>query len=346
MQDFIYLFFKLFIKTGLFFYTKKIKVTVQQPIPKDGAIVFAANHPNGLIDPLVIATSISRKTNFLVRAGVFNNKIVSSFFDILGMMPVYRIRDGIQQLSKNQAIFNKCEKLLKKNEAILIFPEGSHNKKRTIRPLSKGFTRIIHQTLEHNPETKIYVIPIGITYQNPSEYPLKLAVNIGTPICANSSYEQDQFTSVKYLKSEVSKQLEGLTVHIKDDENYSSIVQSLNKAQVDYTEVSAVNQMIQQKETVLPKKIKSNYFKPLLFLLIINGIIPYIIWKRIAKKINEFEFIDTFRFGSNLILYPTFLLIQTGIICYFLNSQIAWYYSILSVVLVMLYSKIAPTPPK
>lgn len=346
MRDFIYLFFKLFIKSGLFFYTKKIKVTVQQPIPKYGAIVFVANHPNGLIDPLVIATSISRKTHFLVRAGVFNNKIIASFFDILGMMPVYRIRDGIQQLSKNQTIFNKCEKLLKKNQAILIFPEGSHNKKRTIRPLSKGFTRIIHQTLAHNPETKIYVIPIGITYQNPSVYPSKVAVNIGTPICANSSYKQDKFTSIKFLKNEVSKQLEVLTVHIKDDENYSSIVQSLNKAEVDFTDVSTVNEMLQKKQTVIPKKTKRNYFKPLLLLLIINGILPYIIWKRIAKKVNEFEFIDTFRFGSNLILYPTFIGIQACIIGQFSRSLVAWYYLIVSFLLVLIYSKTAPTPPK
>ena len=87
MRFIIYYFFKVFVKTGLFFYSKKIKVTGKNNIPKDGAVLFTSNHPNGLIDPLIIATHIKRKTHFLVQAGVFKNKSVANFFDLLGMTP-------------------------------------------------------------------------------------------------------------------------------------------------------------------------------------------------------------------------------------------------------------------
>ena len=55
-----------YIKFGLFFYSKNISVKGIKNIPKKGAIVFAVNHPNGLVDPLYVTTTNRRQNHFLV----------------------------------------------------------------------------------------------------------------------------------------------------------------------------------------------------------------------------------------------------------------------------------------
>ncbi|CAM1357902.1 1-acyl-sn-glycerol-3-phosphate acyltransferases [Tenacibaculum sediminilitoris] len=346
MKTLLYYFFKLYVKVGLFFYSKKITVMGSDNIPKKGAIIFTANHPNGLIDPLLIATHIKRRTNFLVRAAVFNNPTIAKFLNLLGMMPIYRIGDGIKQLGKNEEIFNKCQLILKENKTLLIFPEGSHSKERRVRPLSKGFTRIIFRTLDSYPDTQIHIIPIGITYQQVSNYPSKTAIHFGAPILANDYYDvQNINQSVKDIKELVTGQLKKLTVHIEQNDNYESILTQLNKAQVDYTKVNKTNSIIYSKKTLVQKKRNVDYARPLFFLIIINSLIPYTLWRSLSKRIDEIEFIDTFRFSVNAILFPVFYCIQSWITSIFFGWKVAFIYFIFSFILVLLYTKLSPTPP-
>ena len=99
---------------GLFFYSKRIRVRGRKNIPTKGAIVFAVNHPNGLVDPLYVTTTNSRQNHFLVRAASFKHPIIKKILESLYLMPIYRIRDGIQQLANNQEIFEKCYHILNK----------------------------------------------------------------------------------------------------------------------------------------------------------------------------------------------------------------------------------------
>ena len=57
--------FRFFVKIGLFFYSKRILVSGEKNIPKKGAVLFAINHPNGLIDPLIATTNIKRDNYYL-----------------------------------------------------------------------------------------------------------------------------------------------------------------------------------------------------------------------------------------------------------------------------------------
>lgn len=347
MQTLLYYFFKIYVSTGLFFYNKRIRVVGANNVPKKGAVLFLANHPNGLIDPLLIATNTKRKTHFLVRAAVFNNKVVASFFNQLGMMPIYRIRDGVKQLSKNEAIFNKCFKILNQQKSLLIFPEGSHLKKRTIRPLSKGFTRIVFGALEKHPDLKIQLIPVGITYQNSSKYPGKVAIHYGSPILANDFYNKENLNeSVKNIKDSVSKQLQELSVHIPNDENYNEIENTLNKLNTDYTEVTKVNHSILKNDFKVNTNKPKNFAFVLKTAILINSIIPYSLWKLFSKKVSEIEFIDTFRFGVCSVLFPIFYFLQGYIVSIITNLSIGITYTTVSFLLALAYSKTATTLPE
>jgi len=332
------------IKIGLFFYSKKIKVSGKENIPKKGAVLFTINHPNGLIDPLIATTNIKRDSHYLVRAASFKKPLVKKILASLNLMPIYRIRDGASQLGKNQEIFESCFEIFKREETLMIFPEGSHNRKRTVRPLSKGFTRIVFGAIEKYPDLEITIIPVGLTYQNTSYYPAKVSVNFGLPISVNKFYnpKKPNIAIVK-LKNEVSFQLKKLSVHINDDENYECTLAKLNNAQVDFTDVDYVNEMIKSNNIPEKKKAKLNTLKPLFYLIVLNSIIPFLIWKKVSKKVDEIEFIDTFRFAFNKITFPLFYIIQTFVIWFFFDSKIAGIYFLVSLLLILIYSKFSIT---
>lgn len=343
MKTLLYHTVKIIIKSGFVFYNQKTTILGTENIPKDGAVVFLANHTNGLIDPLLIASNIKRKTHFLVRASVFKNPKIATFFDWMGMMPVYRMVDGIRNLTKNDEIFNKCEGLLNNRECLLLFPEGSHLFRRTIRPLSKGFTRIIFGTLAKNPKLKIHIIPVGVTYKNVSEYPSKATLLFGKPILANSFYNPDEIhNSTNLLKERVTHDLRRLSVYIKEDENYDTVLTKLNNAHVDFSEVSKVNSIIKSKQ--FPQKtIVTKRVHPLRWIIIINSILPYLLWKKASKKITEIEFVDTFRFGLNIVIFPIFYILQSYAVSFLFGWKLATAYFITSILLIWIYVKTAST---
>ena len=61
-------FVRFYVQLGLYFYAKKIRVVGIKNVPKKGAVLFAVNHPNGLLDPLIVTTNNPRGSYFLVKA--------------------------------------------------------------------------------------------------------------------------------------------------------------------------------------------------------------------------------------------------------------------------------------
>ena len=344
MKKLWYLLIRFYIKLGIFFYTKKIIIVGKENIPKKGAILFTVNHPNGLIDPLMVTTNTPRITHYLVRAAIFKKPIVKKFLATLNLMPIYRIRDGVKELSKNTEIFNDCYRILNQQKALMIFPEGSHDRRRAIRPISKGFTRILFGALDKYPGLEIHVIPVGVTYQNASQFPSKVAIHYGKPILANELYNPKELNkSIGFIKEAVANQLKELSVHIPLDENYHKTLLQLNESNIDFTNVDAINKSIKANKIVHQKQ-KVNFAKPLYFLIAINSLFPWLIWKLISKKVDEIEFVDTFRFALGVTLFPVFYLIQTYVIYKLYDLQIAFLYFIASICIVLFYSKLSTTP--
>lgn len=344
MKTLWWYFVKYWVKTSLFFYSKKIRVSGKENIPKKGAVLFLVNHPNGLIDPLIVAVNNPRIQHFLVKAGAFKSPTVKKILGSLNLMPIYRIRDGVQSLGKNQEIFEKCYSLFSQQKAVMIFPEGTHNRKRTVRNLSKGFTRIVFGALEQHPDLQIQLVPVGLTYQNASVFPAKIALHYGTPILANPYYDpENQANKIKELKEVVSAQLRELSVHIPDDENYESNLEKLNEANVDFTKVNDVNTMIKTRK-IHGRKRKIHLLGFLKVIIILNTLLPWLIWKNVDRKNEEIEFVDTFRFGFNLPLAPLFYFIQAYLVSIFFDWKTAAIYFGSSLLIVLLYSKFHPTP--
>ena len=312
-----------YIKLGLFFFFRRVYVHGVNSIPKDKPVLFLANHQNALLDALLIGTQSNRLLFFLTRAGVFNNKIISKLLSSFQMLPVYRIRDGWNNLSNNTAIFNTCAELFSKEEAIVIFPEGNHNLKRTVRPLSKGFTRIIFETFEKHPDTELLLIPVGLNYDKAEKFPSSISIFYGEAIAAKNFISNDRNQDVLSLKARVQSEISKLTTHIPSDD-YNKVIKKLNDLNVDFLKPKNVNKTINSNfEFYESPKKNSNKILRTIFktLLIISLMGPYIIWKYVAQpKITDLEFLSTFRFAVAITLVPIWILLLAVV----LVSNFGW----------------------
>lgn len=326
--------------------TKKIIVNGKENIPKKGAILFMANHPNGLIDPLIITTNNPRTNYFLTRAASFKKPLVRWFLNSLNLIPIYRIRDGVNQLNKNKEVFERCFDLLDNQKALMIFPEGSHDKRRTVRSLSKGFSRIVFGAIERNPKLQIQIIPVGITYQDSSSYPFKVSLNYGTPILANDFYKSNlNHSDIKEIKDVISDQLKTLSVHIPLTEEYGKLIEKLSSANIDFTKVDEVNSMI-QSNIIIKRERGINLVKFLKPIVILNSFIPWLLWKYVKNKVTDFEFISTFKFGVGSLTVIPFFLMNSYIIYNLFTLKSSIIYFGCSMLILLIYSKFHLTPAR
>ncbi len=329
---------RLYLSIGMFFYFRRIKIYHVENVSKNKPILLLSNHQNALLDALLIATKSGRFSYFLTRAAVFKKTLVSKLLMSLQMLPVYRVRDGWSNITNNNAIFETCTELLNKNEAIVIFPEGSHNLKRAVRPLSKGFTRIVFDTLEKYPDTDLQIIPVGLNFENAEKFPDSTSIYFGKPLSAKNFISENRNEDVLKLKARIQSEIAQLTTHIPSD-NYDETAATLNRLQVDYLNPKAVNSCIanhfENCETNRKPKIKGIrlIFKAL---LILNLLIPYLIWKFVVQpKIDEIEFLSTFRFAIAITLVPFYLLIVWLFLTFLFGIKIALIY-VVSVLIISL----------
>ena len=313
------------MRAALYCYFGKIKVHNQQAIPKSGPLMLLPNHQNALLDALLIAINSNRKPYFLTRSDVFSNALFRSLFNFFRMLPIYRMRDGRGTLNKNEAIFQRCTELLSKGEAVVIFPEANHNLVRRVRPLSKGFTRILFRTIEQNRELEILLMPVGMNYYRAAAFPDLASVYYGEPFPLSARYDpSDLRNSIIRIKSAVSEQLKTLTTHIAEEETYEQLVRYLNNKGVKFQDPEKVNQVVSDlsvKDLNTGSELQTHPKTPLkilFYLLNFPMIIPWA-WIKL-KHVPEPEFTSTFRFAYALIVYPLFYLLAFV----FLGMQIGY----------------------
>ena len=204
----------------------------EENIPKDGAIIFAPNHTNTLMDALVVLTYNCQPKVFVARADIFRNRKLAQIFTFLKIMPIMRQRDGISAVKKNQETIDKAVDVLKDRIPFCIFPEGTHQAKYSSLPLSKGIFRIAYQAHDLMPDVPLYIVPVGIKYGDFFRFRSTIRMEFGKPInvgefIAENAHmtTQEQTNSLKDLLTE---RLHSTIFHIPNDEDYAATYEVCN----------------------------------------------------------------------------------------------------------------------
>ncbi len=356
------------VRTGLQFFYKKIHVVDKHKIPKGKPILLVPNHQNSFMDALLVTTTVFQTTSFLTRAKAFQSTFMNWFLRSLNLLPVYRVRDGMSEIQKNNEIFQTCVEYLTNGEAILVFAEANHDLKRRLRPFSKGFTRIAFDAeIKNDWNLDLYVQPVGVNYSDHQNSRNEVRVVFGDPIKVSDyrkEYEESERSAANSLKNQTSDNLKPLIMHVPKLDQYPLIKIALDEMEPDRAKLSHneyMNALVQNAEKLqtpelisdaehvlevseknklnvralsevkLPM-IKRILLAPVYLLVWLNGIIPYQPARYIIKnKIQDKAFDVSIKFVLGLFLFPLFYLLVT---CILLIAGIpaiwAWGYFLIS----------------
>jgi len=155
---------KLFIRAALWLFCAEINTKNKYLLNTSGPLLIIANHPNSFLDAIIIGSRYNRKIHFLARGDVFTKKLHRFLLGLLNMIPVYRLREGKEFLHLNEYAFIESARLLKNNEAVLIFIEGTCLNTNHLQPFKKGTARILEACNRVNLFPQIHLA--GISYNN------------------------------------------------------------------------------------------------------------------------------------------------------------------------------------
>lgn len=202
--------------TRVFF--RSVEVVGRGHVPREGAVVFVGNHPNSLVDPIVITTTCGRRVRFAARDGLFSTPIRPILW-ALGSVPIRRKQDHASADAKldNSEAFDALHAVLSAGEAFGIFPEGVSYTEPELQPLKTGAARIALSAVERG--IAVTIVPVGLHYRRKQHFRGRVLVQLGRPIPlrpAASAAEGTSREAARKLTDDIELALRALTLNTKD----------------------------------------------------------------------------------------------------------------------------------
>ena len=228
IQDYsrAYAFLRYYVDLVLKLSYRNIRYVNRERIPQDGAVIYAPNHTNALMDALVILAMDRKAKVFVARADIFKKPLLAKIFAFLKIMPIMRLRDGVDEVKKNYETIEKAVDVLRDKVPFCIFPEGTHQAKYSSLPLSKGIFRIAFQAQELMPDMPLYIVPVGMRYGSFFRFRSTVRVQVGEPInvqeFVNSHSENTPQEQMNILRDILAERMKSSILYIPNDEDYDA----------------------------------------------------------------------------------------------------------------------------
>ncbi len=219
----LYFLLKVTLNYSLRVFYPRMKL-VNSPKQFLGRTIYVSNHPASFMDPLAVASLRRPIVFFMTRSDIFNKK-TQPFLWACQMLPIYREHDGQDTKKKNNAVFEKCAKILSFGRNLLVFGEGFTDDTfiRRLKPVKKGSVKIGFQTLESlNWEKKIYIAAVGCNYSQPNQMRSDLLISTSERICLNDyreEYEENPNKVITSLTRRVEQLMKEQITHVEKKEN-------------------------------------------------------------------------------------------------------------------------------
>jgi 1-acyl-sn-glycerol-3-phosphate acyltransferase len=186
-----------------------------------GPVLLAVNHPNALVDSLVVAWVCPRRIRFTGNAQIFKNPIQGAFLRAAGAVPLIRKKDIAEVHSaadawRNKQAFDELTNALRGGSAVMIFPEGITGDHPSLAPLRTGTARIALQARDAGVRS-LAIVPVGLTFERKDTPRSRAFVQVGDPIDIETWPRSSDDSDVRMLTDELERRMRAVTL------NYESL---------------------------------------------------------------------------------------------------------------------------
>lgn len=218
---------RLIILRLLRLFYPRVEVQGREHLPSSGPILFVLNHPNGLLDPLLLMASLQRRVVFLAKSTFFGNLLGRLCMQSFGALPVYRQQDrhdarAAALKERNEQTFARCRALLREQVALALFPEGTTHSGSELLPLKTGAARIaLSAEAETSGGLGLQIVPVGLWYQNKTLFRSSALLVIGQPFTIEeyaAQYAVQQRAAVQSLTDAIGAALRTVVLEAENAE--------------------------------------------------------------------------------------------------------------------------------
>ena len=245
------------ISIALRLFFRRIEAVNVENVPKDGAIIFVLNHPNGLVDPGLVFVSLARRVSFLAKSTLFDIPVAGFLLRTFEILPVFRRVDATGDMSKNLVTFQNCYDLLAQGRCIAIFPEGISHNETKLQPLKTGAARIAlgalgvpnsrfqiadsdEKTTDHRPPTTehfLRIMAVGLFYTSKTAFRSEALIRYGEifevePVQLDENNEPPR-EAVYALNAKIENALREATLNLETERELDAVL----KAEVLFSSV-------------------------------------------------------------------------------------------------------------
>ena len=210
----------------LWFFFKDVEVVGADRVPKSGPVLLCINHPNNLIDSLLVGAVLPRKVHYLATAALFRNPLVGRFLAACGAIPVYRKQDDPDKMDRNVDAFAACFRALERGDLIGIYPEGTTHAERRVQRIKTGAARIALDYQAAGRGAPLSLIPVGLTFEARKAFRGRVRVSFGEPIALGSYaavHREEPAKAVEALTTAIQWAMEAEILHVARPERQALI---------------------------------------------------------------------------------------------------------------------------
>lgn len=207
----------LVVRFWIWFFFKSVEVRYPERVPPRGAVLLAINHPNNLIDSLLVAAVVRRKVHYLATAALFRNRLLAGFLRAMGVIPVHRRQDDPDKMEQNVAAFEACARALREGRLIAIYPEGTTHAEPRVQRIKTGAARIVLETRSGSPDLDLALVPVGLSFEQRKSFRSRVLVAFGEPIPLAeplARYREDPWKAVDQLTTAIQTGMEAQVIHV------------------------------------------------------------------------------------------------------------------------------------
>ena len=299
------------------FFCFDIKIDNPELLKSKGPLLLASNHPNSFLDAIIYDILFEIPIWSLARGDAFSNPKIKKLLHHFKMMPVYRKREGDDNLMENYQTFDNCVDIFKQNGAVLIFSEALCINEWHLRSIKKGTARLAFKAWREN--IPLEVLPISINYSSFFTYGKLIHVNIGTSL----HYENFKPFPTDGLQNK----------HFTE-----AIKEQLRKGGYEFRPHD--KESLYRYFSISEENKKRKWLFPFSVLGALVNFPAYLIAKTVCKKLSKNNVhYDGYMLAFLLLFYPLYLLFTGGFIALLFSWVSGLFYIVFTPALLWSYVK-------
>ena len=178
-------------------------------------MLLVANHPNSLLDPIIVLAAARRDVRFLAKAPLFADPKTAWLMRLGAAIPVHRASDDPTKMADNAAMFRAVHEALANGDAVGLFPEGISHAAPAMAPLRTGAARMALGAAALV-GGGFPVVPVGLTLRERDIFRSEARVVIGTPVAWDDLALRgaDDVEAVRELTARIAASLSAVTLNL------------------------------------------------------------------------------------------------------------------------------------